>query len=233
MMTIMTNNDGQYYDFKDGKIKPVDPKVLFFKEPQLGIKFDDGVDDPKLFFEFVKERFPNEDDANILLDHMAGTLLHTSILGSKPKMLYMVGDFDSYKSMIINIFKKIIFTRSISEAAVSDLAGDWGQSLVMDMILNYSEEENPIEPKNPANLKNLITSEGGYCHVKFSKKLVRALRFPRFIVACNKVPPIAKDDNTSSIYIRNQYIEVAKVEPPARDWLISLEHICLIFLCET
>ncbi|MCJ8306739.1 MAG: hypothetical protein HRU07_06795 [Nitrosopumilus sp.] len=85
MMEIMTNTYGQYYNFKSGGIKNVDPSIMFYKNSQLKIKFDSEIDKPVKFLEFVKERF-QDGDREILLDHLAGSLLHTTVLGSKPKI---------------------------------------------------------------------------------------------------------------------------------------------------
>ena len=222
MMSVVTNSHGQYFDFEDGKIKQVDPSVMFFKEPQLDVFFKDDIEKPENFLKFVKEKFPDKKDASIFIDHLAGSLLHTSVLKSKPKMLFICGKHDSYKSLIIEIMKKVIATHSISKVSVQQLADKWGLSFIAEKIFNYSEEENAVEPKDPANLKEAITIEDGYVHVKFGKKLVFVSRFPRHTIMCNKIAPIAKDDDDESIFIRNQYLEITKVEPPLMDWRVVL-----------
>jgi hypothetical protein len=221
MMSVVTNSHGQYFDFEDGKIKQVDPSAMFFKEPQLDIFFKDDIEKPENFLKFVKERFPDKIDAKIFIDHLAGSLLHTSVLKSKPKMLFIRGEHDSYKSLIIEIMKKVIAQHSISKVSVQQLADKWGLSMIAEKMFNYSEEENAVEPKDPANLKESITIESGYVHVKFGKKLVFVSRFPRHTVMCNKIAPIARDDDDESIFIRNQYLEITKVEP-LMDWRIEL-----------
>lgn len=221
MMSVVTNSHGQYFDFTDGKIKQVDPSIMFFKEPQLNIFFKDDIDKPENFLKFVKERFPDESDSKIFIDHLAGSLLHTSVLKSKPKMLFIRGEHDSYKSLIIEVMKRLIAQHSISKVSVQQLADKWGLSFIAEKILNYSEEENAVEPKDPANLKDAITLESGYVHFKNQRKLGFVSRFPRHIIMCNKIAPIAKDDDDSSIFIRNQYLEIQKVEP-LMDWRVEL-----------
>ena len=59
--------------------------------------------------------------------------------------------------------------------------------------------------------------ETGFVEVKNAKMPVFASRFPRHIVMCNKVAPIARDDNDDSIFIRNQYIQTKDVSS-SKDW---------------
>lgn len=211
MMKIMTNTFGEYYDFETGKIKNVDPSIMFYKNPQLKIRFDGEIEEPVKFFEFVKERF-NDEEAEIFLDHLAGSLLHTSVLGSKPKILFIRGNHSTWKSLIIEIIKKIISSQSISMVTSEQLSDKFGLSLIAEKIINYSEEQNAVEPKDPASLKNAVTLESGYVTPKYSPKPIFVSRFPRHLVMCNKIAPIAKDDDDDSIFIRNQYIEIKDVE---------------------
>ncbi len=217
LMTLVTNSFGKYFDFKDGMIKNVDPSKLFYKEPQLDVVFREDAEEPEYFLEFLKERFPDEYDMNVLIDHLAGALLHTSVLGTKPKMLFICGKYNTFKSLLVEILKRIISKKSISNVVTENLADKWGLSLIADTILNYSEENNAREPKDPANLKDTITKESGHYHQKYGKKLVYANRFPRHLIMCNKISPIAKDDDDDSLFIRNQYLYIKDVTA-ARDW---------------
>jgi hypothetical protein len=216
MMNIVTNSSGQYFDFIKGKIRDVDPSILFYKDPQLAIKFEEESETPTEFLKFCDEKFPNKVDKDIFIDHLAGSLLHTSVLGSKPKMLFVVGEHDSYKSLIIEIMKKIVATQSVSKVSVEQLSSRWGLSFIADKIFNYSEEENAVTPRDPANLKECITIESGYVEDKFGKKLRFVSRFPRHMVMSNKIAPIAKDDDDDSIFIRNQYLTIEKFS--SKDW---------------
>jgi len=212
MMRVITNTFGEYYDFKTGEIKNVDPSIMFYKNPQLKIQFDKDVVEPVKFFEFTQERF-NDNDRKIFLDHLAGSLLHTTVLGSKPKILFIRGNHSTWKSLIIEIIKKIVSSRCISMVTSEQLSDKFGLSLIAENIINYSEEQNAVEPKDPASLKNAVTLESGYVTPKYSPKPIFVSRFPRHIVMCNKIAPIAKDDDDDSIFIRNQYIEIKDVEP--------------------
>lgn len=212
MMRVMTNTFGEYYDFKTGEIKNVDPSIMFYKNPQLKIQLDKEIEEPHKFLDFIKERF-NEDEGKILLDHLAGSLLHTTVLGSKPKILFIRGNHSTWKSLIIEIIKKIVSSRCISMVTSEQLSDKFGLSLIAEKIINYSEEQNAVEPKDPASLKNAVTLESGYVTPKYSPKPIFVSRFPRHIVMCNKIAPIAKDDDDDSIFIRNQYIEIKDVEP--------------------
>lgn len=219
MMNVITNNHGQYFDFRDGKVHDVDPSKMFFKYAQINSKFTDmdNAELPNHFIKFVEERFPDSEDQEVFYDHLAGSFLHTSVLRSKPKMLFVCGLHNSYKSLIIEILKMILNSHTISNCTVEQIAGNWGKSLIMDKIINYSEEQKVAEPEDPANLKDAITTESGYVHVKFAKKLQYASRFPRHIIMCNKISPIGVDDDDDSIFIRNQYLRIEKVEPQ-EDW---------------
>ena len=212
MMSVMTNTFGEYFDLKTGEIKNVDPSIMFYKNPQLKIQFDNEIEEPLKFLDFIKERF-NDDDGKILLDHLAGSLLHTTVLGSKPKILFIRGNHSTWKSLIIEIIKKIVSSRSISMVTSEQLGDKFGLSLIAEKIINYSEEQNAVEPKDPASLKNAVTLESGYVTPKYSPKPIFVSRFPRHLTMCNKIAPIAKDDDDDSIFIRNQYIEIRDVEP--------------------
>jgi hypothetical protein len=216
LMGIVTNGHGQYFDLGDRTINDVDPAVLFFKYPQFSARFAEA-EEPMHFIGFVEERFPDREDQQVFYDHLAGTFLHTSVLRSKPKMLFVCGLHDSFKSLIIEVMKSILSTHSVSNNTVEQTADKWGKSMLMDKMFNYSEEQRVAEPRDPANLKDVITAESGYVQVKYKPKPVFAARFPRHCIMCNKLSPIGRDDDDDSIFIRNQYLRIEKVDPKC-DW---------------
>ena len=215
--SIITNSFGEYFDFANGTIKDVDPSITFYKYPQLQPQFTKDIHIPEEFLEFIQERFSDE-DGTILLDHLAGSLLHTTVLRAKPKILYIVGSHNTFKSLIIEILKKIVNTNLISMVTNEQLDERFGFSMIAEKMINYSEEQNATVPKNPAALKNSITMETGFVEIKNAKRPVFVSRFPRHIVMCNKVAPIARDDNDDSIFIRNQYIQTKDIQSSSKDW---------------
>ena len=149
---------------------------------------------------------------------MASIFLHTSILGAKPKMVFVRGDTDTYKSLMVEIMKKIITSESISKVPVEQLADKFGLDLIADKMLNYSEEQNATEPKDPAALKDAVTMESGFVTRKYSVKQSYASGFPKHIVMCNKIAPIAADDDDNSIFNRNQYVEINPITQKTPHW---------------
>jgi len=202
----------------------------------LDIEFDADIEEPKKFISFLKERF-YEKDIEVIIDHLASVFVHTSVLGAKPKMLFIKGKTDTYKSLLIEILKFIITSNSITKVSNEQLSDKFGLDLIADAILNYSEEQNAIEPKDPASLKDAVTMESGFVTRKYSQKQAYASRFPKHIVMCNKIAPIAKDDDDDSIFNRNEYVEIKDLTdntPNWRDEILNdkkeLQKICMFLL---
>jgi len=151
---MIINDKGQYYDLQTGKILDIDPSRHFFKDVDLSIQFKEDQEEPSMIFEFLKDRFTDK-DREILLDHLAGTLLHTSVLRAKPKILYIVGKTNTYKSLIIEILKKIIHNSMISEQPLDALGSDnrFGTSMIMNKMLNCLEESTTRTIKDVSVLK--------------------------------------------------------------------------------
>jgi len=216
-MMVITNSEGQYFDIRNGTIKKVDPSIMFYFEPQIKLNFTEDIEEPTKFLAFLKERF-QEEDIDLILDHLSSIFLHTTILGVKPKMLFIKGKTDTFKSLIIEILKYILTTTSITKVSNEQLSDKFGLDLIADALLNYSEEQNAVEPKDPASLKDATTMESGYVSRKYSIKQVFASRFPKHIVMCNKIAPIAQDDDPDSIFNRNEYVEINDVTNDTPDW---------------
>lgn len=213
------NEFGQYYDLEKGEFYDVDPSVMFFKDVNLKVQYQENVNSPKKIFEFLKDRF-SDSDTEILLNHLAGTLLHTSVLRAKPKILYIVGKTDTYKSLITEIFKKIIHHTQISGQSLEGIAERFGGSMVMNKMMNCLEEMTTKTLSDASNLKKIITEESGYVEVKNVPKQVYVNRFPRHLVLCNKLSSIPDDDDDNSIFIRSQYIMIKDIDHNIefRDW---------------
>lgn len=205
---IIINDKGQYYDLETGKIRNIDPSRQFFKDVNLSIKFQEETqEEPTIIFDFLKNRF-NDKDAEILLDFLAGMLLHTNVLHAKPKMLYIVGKHDTFKSLIIEIISKILHHGMISSQPLELLSQRFGASMVMNKMLNCLEESSTKSLTDASMLKELITKTQGHTEVKNERNQVYVNRFPRHLILTNKLPTIPEDDDDDSIFTRTQYIEI-------------------------
>lgn len=219
---IIVNDKGQYYDLETGKIREIDPSIHFFKDVNLSIPFKEELKEPSLIFEFLKDRFTDE-DSEILLDHLAGALLHTSVLRAKPKILYIVGKTNTYKSLIIEILKKFIHNSMIAEQPLDALGSDnkFGISMIMNKMINCLEETTTQTIKDVSVLKRIVTQESGHTEVKNVRNQVYVNRYPRHLILCNKLPSIPDDDDDDSIFTRAQYIkinDIDKEELNSKDW---------------
>ena len=208
-MTMMIDDYGHYFDFLSGEIKNIDPKKHFFIETDLKYELLNDTQEPTEFINFLKARC-GEKNYKIVIDHLATIFLHNSILGSKPKMTYYVGDHNTYKSLIIGLVQDIV--KSQSNVAVSQLLKDnFSPALLANKLLNYSEEEEVSIVQNQAMLKDLITKLSGPYRDMYSTKLKTAYRWPRWEIACNRILPLGKNDENDSMLIRTNYIPVLPV----------------------
>ena len=148
----------------------------------------------------------SERDMNILIDHMAGALLHTSILGDKPKMLYVVGRHDTFKSLWAALLSRIMHPSVVSSVPAVEISEKFGMSMIGERILNIREEQDPVRVDSPGNLKDAVTRIDGMVTQKYAISQIYVSRFPRHLIMCNMVQPIAQNDEDDSIFVRSQYI---------------------------
>ena len=208
LMTYVPNRWGKYFDLTDGKVKDVDPSRMFYFNPHVNLEFDVDASKPELFLKFLENKFPDEEDRLIFIDALASHFIHTSKLGAKPKATICSGVTNAGKSLLIEIMKKIVASEVTCNLSMKSLGDKWALSLAANCNSNFSEEEDAEEPKDSARSKDLITKESGQYEQKNAKSQKHAIRFPRHLLMCNKVPPIAKDDEDESIYQRYQYLIV-------------------------
>lgn len=216
-MRMVIDDYGNYFDFESDRIRQIDPTIDFFENPDVRFKLQSGLDEPKIFIEFLKERFGK--DWEIVRDHIAGALLHPWILRSKPKMLFIVGKKDTYKSFLLTLIGSLFNENAVSHVSLSMLSEDiFAPSRMKDRIFNFSEEEEVEIPKKPSTLKDVITRETGTVRIMRSDKGKPIIRFPRLIVACNVLAPIGRNDDDDSIFTRNIYVETLPVGKDTPDY---------------
>ena len=212
--SMIIDDFGNYFDLESGEIKKINPVTDFFTETDVSFELKGNTEIPEKFEEFLKARCG--DSWEIARDHLASIFLHNSLLGSKPKMMYLVGENGTYKSFLISLIRSIV--KSQSNVPVSRMASDnFASALLANKLLNYSEEESVSMVENQAQLKDVITKDNGLYRNMHTTKQSTAYRFPRWIVACNKILPLAKNDENSSMLIRTNYIKIKPVENEP-DW---------------
>ena len=179
-MKKIIDDYGNYFDLDTGEIKQIDPKVHFFTESDVSFELKNNTGVPEKFIEFLQTRCGV--NWEIVRDHLATIFLHNSMLGSKAKMSYYVGDHNTYKSLLIGLVQS--FIKSQSNVAVSQLTKDnFSPALLANKLLNYSEEEEVSIVQNQAMLKDLITKLSGPYRDMHSTKLRMAHRWPRWEIA--------------------------------------------------
>lgn len=188
-------------------------------------------DEPAIVFRCMSLWF-SPDDMRILLDHLAGALVHTAILGAKPKILYVVGSHNTYKSMWVALMTKIMYEKSITAVAPDEIAERFGMSMIAESVINMLEEQDAVNVNSPARFKDAVTKVAGPVTKKYATTQIYASRFPRHLIMCNVVQPIGFNDEDDSIFIRSQYITTKKawdtpedeLEARNTDWYARIIH---------
>ena len=232
MQHIILNTFGEYFDLLDGSIHRINPDKLFFEQPHMQVRFTGEVetndvvqkDENKLtepivvapvemditnppteVFRCMRLWF-SQHDMDILLDHLAGSLLHASILGSKPKILYVVGQHNTFKSMWVALMQRVLHPKAVSSVSAVEMSERFGMSLIAERILNMKEEQDAVNVDSPGALKDAITRISGPVTQKYAVSQIHCSRFPRHLIMCNMVQPISYNDEDDSIFVRSQYI---------------------------
>ena len=225
---------GNYADIRKGRVKEIDPSIHFYRNPDVNFKLDEDMmmmtslsatktaiipEEGGIFLDFLKARFGGA-QWRIALDYLAGVFLHKSILGSKPKMLTMIGEMDLYKSFVIEIMKGMIYEGSWSDVSQSASDKDiFSEALLRDCILNITEEEDTRPLKNPAKIKDICTKLDGKVRIMHNDKQAYAWRMPYWIIGTNTIKILPEDDNEKSILRRQVYLDMMPIrEGVDRDW---------------
>ena len=195
---------GQYFDLQDGQVKPVNPEIDFFVDPDVRIKLDPDAKEPKKYFEYLKAMIENEEDIPIFDDHKAGGFCHVKNLGSIARVMYLIGPKDGYKSLIYEICNESI-TSLISES-FGKLEHNFGKSLFGNKMFNINEENRILSPNDLSIFKDLVPSSGSTAEVKQGKEVVYFHRFPRHTFLGNLVAMISGIDDDDSVFKRITYI---------------------------
>lgn len=216
---IIIDNFGNYFDLYDGKIKQIDPTLHFFKSADVRYELIGDAREPTRFIEMLKARFGSK-NWEIVRDHLAGTFLHTDNLGSRPKALTLVGETGTWKSTVIEKFADLFDGGAVSTATITQLTRDnFGKALIANKILNHSQEETVKSMQYGHEvLKDVITATTDRVRVMYSSDMEPAYRYPRWILATNKLPTIGKDDEDASIFNRFLYIKSLPVGDQDMNW---------------
>lgn len=216
-MRMVIDNNGHFYDLRTGEIGNVDAGQHFFQVCDVRYNLTQHTTSPDLFIEFLKCRFGEQWE--LVCDHLAGCFLHAKILGGKPKMLFVIGNRDTYKSLIPELFSDLLDTDSVSSVSLKQLGEDvFAPALLGNRLFNYSEEENITPPKDVAQSKNYITKIDGKVRRMHRDGQYYCWRFPRWVICCNKLPNIGENDEDDSVFIRNMYIDTRPVDPSEKEW---------------
>ena len=213
-MCMIIGKDGRYFDLVADKIKEIDPEGDYFEDVDVKFDLTDSWLEPVEFLDFLKTRFGK--DWEIVLDHLASVFIHNLMLGNKPKMMFLVGKNGTYKSHLIDIMRRIVKASAL--ANMEKLEDPFLEAQLRNKLLATSEEENGEMMKNQAVFKDLITRTSGSVRVMFSDRQVQVFRFPRWIIACNTIPPLAKNDDVESVFVRTNYIRVRDPVDGEPDW---------------
>lgn len=236
MKHVIINTHGEYFDLRDGGVRRLNPETTFFERPHMRIKFTGGGSDDENDSDTAGDQPQQQDgmagddpmeldttaeptkvfrcmdlwfskrDKEILLDHLAGALLHTSLLGDKPKILYVVGRHGTFKSLWVALMSCIMHPSVVSSVSAAEMSDKFGMSMIAERILNMKEEQDAVRVDSPGALKDAVTRRDGPVTQKYAISQVYASRFPRHLIMCNMVQPIAQNDEDDSIFVRTQYI---------------------------
>ena len=195
---------GQYFDLQDRQVKAVNPNVDFFVDPDVRIKLDPYAKKPEVYFQYLKDMIEDKDDIPIFDDHHAGGFLHVTNLGSIPRVMYLIGPKDGYKSLIYEIFNESV-TSLISES-FGKLESNFGKSLFGNKMFNICEENRILSPNDLSIFKDLVSSSGSRAEIKHGKEVVYFHTFPRHTFLGNLVAMISGIDDDESVFKRITYI---------------------------
>ena len=222
---IVIDQYGYYYDIETGKIREIEPSRQYYANPDTIMRLSDDIDTQAIqdFEAFLQERF-GQDNWQIVRDHLAGIFLSGSTLGSKAKLLEIVGARNTWKSFLVEYVASMMHETAVSNVSMKQMGTDkvFGPATVINRRLNYSEETAPELPENQSTLKDLITREGGSARRMRSTQPVHAYRWPRWIVCANKMQPLGENDDDMSMLIRMIIVETLPNPDGQRDWRIIL-----------
>ena len=209
---------GHYFDLHEGVIRDIHPRLHFFESVDVKYELIDGTREPESFIEFLKVRYGK--NWEIVRDHFAGTFLHINELGSRAKALTLVGPTNTWKSTLIDKFIDLFNEDAISAATITQLIRDtFGKSMIANRIVNHSQEESSKSMKYGHEvLKDAITASSDKVRAMYSAKMIPVYRYPRWILATNKLPTIGKDDEDASIFNRFLYIASLPISKQDKQW---------------
>lgn len=222
--SVMIDPRGRYYDIKTGDMHDVDPSRMYYDNADLAVPLPESVWDAddtgwRLFCEFLRERFGDDMWENVR-DHIATIFLPGNMMPHKPKMLEIVGWRNTWKSTLIELVAGLLNPHERCNVSMKRMDADsvFGEASIINRLLNVSEETSPSMPRNQDQLKDLITKQSGSARQMRSLRPLTGYRWPRWIIAANKMQPIGENDEDRSIFIRMIIAETKPNPEKQRDW---------------
>ena len=184
-INMIIDTFGNYFDLKSGALCKINPELHYFETADVKFDLEKGTEEPTEFIAFLKDRFGDE-KWEIVRDHLAGTFLGPN-LGSKAKLLFIVGKTNTWKSSLIDNFKDLFLADVVSNVSLEQIANDkvFGPATIVNRFLNVSGETNQKMPDNQATMKEIITGEGGGVRKMYSAKSEYAYRMAE-MDSCSK-----------------------------------------------
>ena len=215
---MIIDGSGHYFDLQEGVIRDIDPSLHFFESVDIKYELINDAREPTQFIEMLKVRYGT--NWEIVRDHFAGAFLHVDNLGTRAKALTLVGPTNTWKSTIIDKFADLLNDDAVTTQTIKQLTRDgFGKSMIANKILNHSQEETAQSMQQGHEvLKEVITASKNKVRRMFSPKMISVYRYPRWILATNKLPAIGKDDEDASIFNRFLYIKSLPVSKQDKHW---------------
>ena len=216
---IIIDGSGYYFDLHEGVIRQIDPTQHFYESADVKYELLEDAREPTQFIEMLQTRYGPK-NWEIVRDQFAGTFLHINDLGSRAKALILVGPTNTWKSTLIDKFADLFNEDAVTTVTIKQLTTDgFAKSMLANKILNHSQEESDKSMQQAHEvLKDAITGMVNKVRGMWNAKMVPAYRYPRWILATNKLPTIGKDDEDASIFNRFLYIESLPISDKDKVW---------------
>ena len=217
-MDRIFDNSGKFWDMEKGCIRDTDPSQHYFQTPDVKLPLQDGLGKPAKVFDYLKARYGKY--WKIVDDHIASAVLHPKSLGSKPHILFIVGDTDTWKSVIVEMLRDMFDNRMQTAISLEKMSRDdqFVEGRMANKRINLTEEESANRLHNEAALKNIVTTHQDFVRKMRSQKDIWVWMYPRWIVCTNKVPLLPDNAHTKSILNRLLYVETNKFDEKEPDW---------------
>ena len=215
---MIIDGSGHFFDLQAGVIRKIDPSQHFFEATDVKYDLIDDTREPTQFIEMLQTRYGK--NWEIVRDQLAGVFLHADDLGSRAKALILVGPTGTYKSTIMDKFADLLDDDTVTSMSITQMGkDDFAKSMIANNLLNHSQEETARSmQQGHATFKDILTKSKDKARGMWSKRMVPVYRYPRWILATNKLPAIAQDDEDASIFNRLLYIKSLPISDKDKIW---------------